>query len=122
MLATVSAPLVVAGVAGAGFVARAAAARRRGEVLEADVPLPAPSLALAGAVALDSLINMPMSLLSSVGSADHYARASQELDDAVKFYAEAGWLDDPALRHPAPAECPDGEVRPSTDRGAVLGD
>lgn len=92
------------------FTARTAAARRQGRPLEPDVPAPPPSLGLAGAVALDTLLTLPMPLLSSTGSADHYARSAAELDDAVRWYDDAGWLDDPAGRHPAPARAADGRV------------
>ena len=65
------------------------------------MPAPAPSVGLAGAVALDTLLTMPMPLLASAGSASAHRRASVELDDAVRTYDAAGWLDDPAGRHPA---------------------
>ena len=81
---------------------RAASARRRGISVVDGVPTPEPSLGLAGAITLDTLMTLPMGLLSSTGSADHYARASAELDEAIAFYDRAGWLDDHTLRHPAP--------------------
>ncbi len=106
----VAAPLLVAGCAGVSYTLRAASARRRGVSLDAGVPTPEPSLALAGAVALDTLLTLPVGLLSSTGSAEHYARSSAELDDAVRFYEAQGWLADSDGRHPAPTEVPDGFV------------
>ena len=100
-------PLIFAGAAGARFSLDAARARRRGATLDADVPTPEPSLGLAAAFALDTLLTLPMGLLSSTGSAEHYARSSDELDEAVGFYAGAGWLADPASRHRAPTDVPD---------------
>ena len=38
--------------------------------------------------------------------------ASAELDEAVRFYDSAGWLDDHTLRHPAPHDVPDGAIAP----------
>ena len=48
-----------------------------------------------------------------MGSAQHYARSSDELDEAVRFYDDAGWLDDPVGRHPAPTQPPDAEIAPA---------
>ena len=62
-------PVVTAGAAGLRYTARAAAARRNGTSLEPGVPTPEPSVGLAGAVALDTFITQPMSLLASMGSA-----------------------------------------------------
>ena len=106
------APFVAAGAIGVRDTMRAASARRRGIAEVADVPTPEPSLGLAGAIAVDTLMTLPMGLLSSTGSADHYARASAELDDAVRFYDTAGWLDDHTLRHPAPTAVPAGPIGP----------
>ncbi len=112
--AAVAAPVVVAatvaGAAGARFTLRAAAAKRAGTPLERDVPTPDPSIGLAGAVAVDTMINLPMGLLSSTGSAEHYARSSTEVDAAVMFYGDAGWLDDPTRRHPRPPGVPSGNI------------
>ena len=103
-------PAVVAGGSSAAFLARTAAARRAGQPLERDVPAPAPSLGLAAAVALDALVDLPMGLLSSIGSADDVVRSSTELDQAARFYDDAGWLADPTGRHPAPDRTPDAQV------------
>ena len=113
-------PVVTAGAAGLRYTARAAAARRNGTSLEPGVPTPEPSVGLAGAVALDTFITQPMSLLASMGSAEHYARSSDELDEAVRFYDDAGWLDDPVGRHPAPTEQPDAEISPIRGRRSGL--
>ena len=109
-------PLAVAGVTGIRYTLRAAAARRRGESLEPDVPTPEPTAGLAGAVALDTLLTLPMGLLSSTGSAEHYARSTAEVDAAVRFYDDQGWLDDPASRFVTPDEVPGGEIEPGTGR------
>jgi dienelactone hydrolase len=90
-----AAPFVRAGAAGAAFVARVAAAERRGEPVYPDVPNPAPSLTLAAAVALDELVRMPMGILASTASREAYEDASSELDEAVRFYDANGWLDEP---------------------------
>ena len=110
VFAGLAAPFVVAGAAGVRYTVRAGAARRRGEPIGPDVPAPAPSVGLAAAVAVDTLINLPMALLSSIGSPEHIARSSAELDEAVRYYEAAGWLDDPGRRHPAPTDVPDGRV------------
>src|SRR4051794_7408275 len=127
-------PFVAAGAAaavvGVRDTLRAADSRRRGITVVADVPTPEPSLALAGAVAVDTLITLPMGLLSSTGSTEHYARASAELDEAVAFYDRAGGLDDHRLRHPAPTAVPEGSIAPrrggleelTFDSGWVPGD
>lgn len=104
--AVAAAPFVLAGAAGVRYTLAAADARRRGVSLEPGVPTPEPSAGLAGAVALDTLVTMPMGLLSSAGSAEHYAASSAEVDDAVRFYDDVGWLDDPGGRHSGPTEDP----------------
>src|SRR4051812_35096914 len=117
LAAVAAAPFVIAGAAGSRYAARAAAARHRGASLEAGVPTPAPSVGLAGAVALDTLVTLPMGLLASGGSTEHYARSSAEVDDAVDFYDRAGWLHEPAGRHPAPTDVPDGQIEPARRDG-----
>lgn len=51
---------------------------------------------LAAHVALDELILAPMRLLSSMSPARDYRTSDIELDAAVRYYEEQGWLDDPA--------------------------
>jgi hypothetical protein len=107
-LAAAATPLVAAGVAGAREVVRADTARRRGVTTRDGVPVPEPSFGLGVAAAVDTLLVTPMPLLSSLGSAEHYAAASAELDAAVRYYGDAGWLDAPQLRHRRPnAPAPD---------------
>lgn len=101
LMAAVS-PLISAGVAGAREVMVADAARRRGVTTRDGVPVPAPSVGLGVAAAVDSLIAAPIPLLSSIGSPEHYAAASAELDAAVRYYRDAGWLDTPELRYRRP--------------------
>ncbi len=110
--AVVAVPFVAAGAIGIRDTLRAASARRRGISAVAGVPTPEPSLGLAGAVTVDTLMTLPIGLLSSTGSADHYGRSSAELDEAIAFYDRAGWLDDHTLRHPAPTEVPGGSIAP----------
>lgn len=95
-------PFLMAAAAGAREVARAETTRRRGVTSRDDVPVPAPTFALGVASAVDALVAGPMPLLSSLGSPEHYAMASAELDAAVRFYGDAGWLDAPQLRHRRP--------------------
>ncbi len=94
--------------------------RRSRASVEPGVPTPAPSAGLAAAVAIDTLVSLPIALLSSTGSTALYRRASDELDDAVLFYGDAGWLDDPAGRHRTPRECPDGRITPAGSRGSSV--
>lgn len=61
-----------------------------------------PSVGLSMAAALDAMVAAPIPLLSSLGSPEHYATASAELDAAVGYYRDAGWLDDPGRRHRSP--------------------
>lgn len=117
-LTIATAPLVAVGVAGAREVARAAAASRRGVTAREGVPVPVPSVGLGVAAAVDALVAGPMPLLSSLGSAEHYAVASVELDAAVAFYREAGWLDDPGCRHRRPP--PPDDVQPERLQGIEL--
>ncbi|MDQ2629269.1 MAG: hypothetical protein M3Y90_19985, partial [Actinomycetota bacterium] len=63
-----------------------------------------PSVGLGVAAALDALVAAPIPLLSSLGSPEHYATASAELDAAAGYYRDAGWLDDPRRRHRSPTE------------------
>lgn len=114
--ALAAAPFVVAGAAGARYALAASRARQQGRQLEPGVPTPEPTARLAGSVALDTLITMPMGLLSSTGSAEHYARSSAEIDAAVRFYDDAGWLDDPGRRHVRPDEAPVVQVSSRRDR------
>jgi hypothetical protein len=93
-LLAVTAPLLRAGAAGSAFAVRAAAAQRRGVAMFADVPNPAPTVALAASVALDELLVLSMGLLGSMGSHADYERSSSELDDAARFYEDHGWADD----------------------------
>jgi hypothetical protein len=110
-------PLILAGVAGARFTIDAAGACRRGTPRDADVPTPEPTWGLAAAFALDTLLTLPMGLLSSAGSAEHYERSSAELDEAVEFYARAGWLADPTRRHRAPTRVPEVAIAPPSSGG-----
>lgn len=98
-LAAAATPLVAAGMAGAREVVRAETARRRGVTTRDGVPVPEPSIGLGMAAAVDALLAAPMPLLSSLGSSEHYAEASAELEAAVRYYGDAGWLDAPQLRH-----------------------
>jgi hypothetical protein len=95
------------GGSAARLTARAAVAHRRNEELEPGVPAPAPSAGLFAASALDALAVLPLPLLSSTGTAAHYRASSAEVDEAVRSYDRAGWLDDPSGRHPAPTSSPD---------------
>lgn len=95
-----------AGTSAAGLTARTVMARRRGRPLEPGVPAPPPTAGLFAAAALDALAVMPLPLLSSAGTPAHYRASSIELDAAVRYYDNAGWLDDPSGRHPAPASGP----------------
>lgn len=108
-MAAAAAPLIAAGVVGAREVMAADAARRRGVATRDGVPVPEPSVGLGVAAAVDALIAGPMPLLSSLASPEHYAAASAELDAAVRYYRDAGWLDAPELRHRRPN--PPGDVR-----------
>src|SRR4051794_40633978 len=101
LAAVAAAPFVIAGAAGSRYAARAAAARHRGASRGGGAPTPAPWEGLAGAVAADALVPLPLGLLASGGSREHYARSSAEVDDAADFYDRAGWLHEPAGRHPA---------------------
>jgi len=100
-LAIAATPLA-AGLAGAREIVRADTARRRGVTTRDGVPVPEPSIGLGVAAAVDALLTTPMPLLSSLGSPEHYATASAELDAAVRYYGEAGWLEAPQLRHRRP--------------------
>jgi hypothetical protein len=108
--AAAAAPGVRATAAGLRYALRAADARRAGTTIEPGVPTPEPSAGLVGAVALDTLLTLPMGLAVSVGTPKQYARGDAELDDAVAFYGDMGWLDDPSGRHPAPEAEVDGRV------------
>ena len=101
-LAAVATPVLAAGVTGAREVVRADTARRRGVATRDGVPVPEPSFGLGVAAGIDALLAAPMPLLSSLGSAEDYALASAELDAAVNYYGDAGWLDDPQRRHRRP--------------------
>jgi len=101
-VAALASPVVAAGLSGAREVVRADAARRRGVTTRDDVPVPEPSLGLGMAAAVDALLAAPMPLLSSLGSTADYAVASAELEAAVRYYGDAGWLDAPRLRHRRP--------------------
>lgn len=101
-LAVAASPLLAAGMAGAREVVRADTARRRGVTTRDGVPVPEPSIGLGVAAAVDALLAAPMPLLSSLGSSEHYAAASAELEAAVRYYRDAGWLDAPRLRHRRP--------------------
>ncbi len=109
-LAALATPLVAAGMAGAREVVRAETARRQGVTTRDDVPVPEPSLGLGVAAAVDALLAAPMPLLSSLGSSEHYAAASAELDAAVRYYGDAGWLDAPQLRHRRPTTPGDVQI------------
>lgn len=111
-LAAAASPLVAAGVAGAREVVRADTARRRGVTTCDGVPVPEPSFGLGVAAAVDSLLAAPMPLLSSLGASEHYAAASAELEAAVRYYGDAGWLDAPQLRHRRPNAPGDVQIEP----------
>jgi hypothetical protein len=111
-LVAAATPLAAVGVTAAREVAWAATARRRGVTAREGVPVPEPSVGLGAAAALDALVAGPMPLLSSLGSREHYAAASAELDAAVGYYRDAGWLDDPGRRHRRPGAPDDVQVAP----------
>jgi hypothetical protein len=108
--------LAAVGVAGAREVGRAATARRRGVTAHEGVPVPEPSVGLGVAAAVDALVAGPMPVLSSLGSPEHYAAASAELDAAVVYYRDAGWFDDPLCRHRRPDAPHDVQVGPLQGR------
>ena len=110
-----TAPLLRAGASGTSFALRAANAQRRGVSMYPDVPTPTPTLALAASVALDELLVLSMGLLGSTGSPADYDRASAELDDAVRFYEQHGWLDDAVGYFEVPA--PPDDVMVEVARG-----
>lgn len=110
-------PFAIACGAAVRTMREVADATQRGIQLIPDVPTPAPSLGLGAAVAVDTLIAMPMRLLSSAGSPDGYAASSSELDHAVKFYDEAGWLSDASTRHRMPPAPDDVRSLGSDARG-----
>jgi dienelactone hydrolase len=118
-LVAASTPLAAAGVTAAREVASAAMARSQGVTMRGDVPVPEPSVGLGVAAALDALVSGPMPLLSSLGSPEHYAAASAELDAAVGYYRDAGWLDDPGRRHRRPSEPDDVQLAPPQGRSRV---
>jgi hypothetical protein len=76
------------------------------------VPVPKPSIGLGVAAAVDALVAGPMPLLSSLGSPEHYAVASAELEAAVMYYRAAGWFDHPGRRHRRPDAPYDVQVGP----------
>ena len=92
----VGAGIARAAGAGAVFTARTAIAERKHKPMHPDVPVPAATAALAGAVALDASFVMPMGLLTSLMPLDDYATSSSELDEAVRFYDARGWIDNPS--------------------------
>ena len=49
---------------------------------------------------------MPTSVLGSLAGKEHYERSSAELDQAIRFYDQAGWLDDPSGYFATPTEPP----------------
>lgn len=69
-------------------------------------------MGLGVAAAVDALIAGPIPLLSSIGSPEHYAAASAELDAAVRYYRDAGWLESPELRHRRPDAPGDVRIEP----------
>jgi hypothetical protein len=115
-LVAAATPLAALGMTATHEVARAARARRRGVTTLEGVPMPEPSLSLGMAAAIDALVAGPMPLLSSLGSPEHYAAAAAELDAAVGYYRDAGWLDDPGRRHPRPGAPDDVQVAPLSHR------
>ena len=114
-LVAAATPLLAAGLAGAREVVDADTARRRGVTTRDSVPIPEPSFGLGVAAAVDTLLAGPMPLLSSLGSPAHYALASAELDAAVRYYGDAGWLDAPQLRHRTPTAPGDVRIEASSD-------
>lgn len=116
-LTVATASLAAVGAAGAREVARVTTATRNGVTARDGVPVPRPSVGLGVAAALDALAAGPMPLLSSLGSPEHYAVASAELDAAVAYYRDAGWLDDPGRRHRQP---PSPDVQTNSLQGIEL--
>lgn len=96
LAAAALAPVVKAVVGGSRFTLSAASSRRRNGQMSSGVPTPEPSVGLAAAVAVDELFTMPMGLLASVFADAHYERSSAELDEAVRYYDEHGWLESSA--------------------------
>jgi hypothetical protein len=85
-----------------------------------DVPNPAPTVALAAAVALDELFNLPIGVLGSIVPARDYEQSSAELDDAVRYYDTRSWLDDPAGYFVTPPTPHDVELRSVSRRRGPL--
>ena len=91
-------------------------ARTRRTVLAGLAAAPA---GVSGAVALDTLLGLPMGLLSSLGTPSQYAAASAELDAAVAFHEAAGWLADPRARHAAPPVPDAARIEPAPAGGGA---
>jgi hypothetical protein len=74
---------------------REALTHHRGRRERGEIPTAAPSLGLVAAVAADELFLQPIGAITSSVPARHYRRSSEELDAAIGFYDEQGWLDRP---------------------------
>ncbi len=103
-------PLAKAGARGARYTMAAAKATRRGEPLFPGVPAPAATVGLAARVALDELFLMPSGPYASTVSGSDYEVSSAELDEAVRYYENQGWLDDPTGYFEAPGTATEVET------------
>lgn len=61
-----------------------------------DLPLARPTIAVARQVFNDELVMLGMRMFTPVGDAATPARIDCEVTDALAFYGERGWLDNPA--------------------------
>jgi hypothetical protein len=78
-----------------------------------NVPPPRPSTRLAAEVALDDTLLSTMMLTAPLPQPEDHERIFAEVEQALEFYSERGWLEKPESFHaaPPPLEAPD--IRPA---------
>lgn len=86
-----------------------------------ELPLARPTLALAAHAFRDEIALMGLRARRPIGDAAAYARMETEVRDALRFYGERGWLDDPAgFFGPSPPPPTDANVRTTSSGGRAL--
>ncbi|WP_082690310.1 hypothetical protein [Mycobacterium sp. M26] len=81
-----------------------------------ELPLARPTLAVARQVFNDELVILGMRLFTPVGDAQTPQRIDREVDEALQFYGDKGWLDNPEGFFETPPPLTDVAIQPVTVR------
>lgn len=85
-----------------------------------ELPIARPTIAVARQVFHDELVLLGMRMFMPVGEHGAVERVDREVTEALEFYGERGWLDDPAGYFTGPPALTGVAAAPMTIRGQAL--